>query len=557
MGYILKRVFQCLAALFLLVAGLYFLEQLHASKYVCYGFVAVYSTLACSLMLHLHNAQKSKNTSNYIENLLSPKEVDVISVGLSDKNAVMDAEVARATEVFYRDLIDSLKQLAGGVDRQAIGTANISHFLDGVKKSISEQSKKTSRISQIAEQMSSATSTIAQNATLAGKSAAQTNISCIEGMKVVDELVTSFDEINSFVNTVSDVLSSLQQQSQDIQSITDVINGIADQTNLLALNAAIEAARAGEYGRGFSVVADEVRGLANQTTKATSEIAAMLSENQVHSQKAADIMSDLEVRMQKALGTVRVSGETLEHIAKQAKYSDEQMQQITTAMEEHVEAAIHVSNDIEAMNKNLIQSERDTATASDSGVELSLMAEKILGYLGKYDLGTIHDNVRSVAILSSRVIGKIFEQSIRTGAISEQDLFDRNYQPIEGTNPTKYRTRFDAFTDKMLPQLQEAILVQNPFILFAGAVDNNGYFPTHNRRYSQPLTGDYETDLVNNRTKRIFNDPTGSRCGSNTEEFLLQTYKRDTGEVIHDLSAPIYVNSRHWGGFRIGYKAEK
>ena len=67
------------------------------------------------------------------------------------------------------------------------------------------------------------------------------------------------------------------------------------------------------------------------------------------------------------------------------------------------------------------------------------------------------------------------------------------------------------------------------------------------------MTGNYEKNLVNSRTKRIFDDYTGSRCGSNNETFLLQTYKRDTGEVVHDLSAPIFVKGRHWGGFRVGY----
>ena len=109
----------------------------------------------------------------------------------------------------------------------------------------------------------------------------------------------------------------------------------------------------------------------------------------------------------------------------------------------------------------------------------------------------------------------------------------------------------------MLPAIQEPLLEANSFIIYAGAVDKNGYFPTHNKKFSQPLTGNYETDLANNRTKRIFNDKTGSRCGSNTSTFLLQTYKRDTGEIMHDLSAPIYVNGKHWGGFRIGYKAKE
>ena len=106
-----------------------------------------------------------------------------------------------------------------------------------------------------------------------------------------------------------------------------------------------------------------------------------------------------------------------------------------------------------------------------------------------------------------------------------------------------------------MPALQEALLASMPQLAYCGAVDDNGYFPTHNKKFSQPLTGDYATDIVNNRTKRIFNDRTGARCGSNTKAFLLQTYKRDTGEVMHDLSAPIYVDGRHWGGFRVGYRS--
>ena len=134
-------------------------------------------------------------------------------------------------------------------------------------------------------------------------------------------------------------------------------------------------------------------------------------------------------------------------------------------------------------------------------------------------------------------------------------MFDRNYKAIPNTNPAKHSTQFDDFTDQVLPEVQEALLVALPQLVYAGAVDNNGYFPTHNKKFSQPLTGDYDVDLVNNRTKRIFSDRTGKRCGANTKPFLLQTYKRDTGEVMHDLSVPIYVNGRHWGGFRVGYRS--
>jgi methyl-accepting chemotaxis protein len=98
-------------------------------------------------------------------------------------------------------------------------------------------------------------------------------------------------------------------------------------------------------------------------------------------------------------------------------------------------------------------------------------------------------------------------------------------------------------------------LQRYPQLAFTGAYDNYIYYPTHIKKYSQPLTENYKVDIVNNRTKRIFNYRTGTRCGSHTKPFLLQTYKRDTGEVMHDMSAPIYVEGKHWGGFRIGYRS--
>ena len=116
-----------------------------------------------------------------------------------------------------------------------------------------------------------------------------------------------------------------------------------------------------------------------------------------------------------------------------------------------------------------------------------------------------------------------------------------------------FSAELDKFTDQAFPAIQEAILARHTKVTYAGAVDRKGYFPTHNRKFSQALSGNYQKDLLQNRTKRIFNDRTGSRCGSNTAAMLLQTYKRDTGEIMHDLSVPIYVAGKHWGGFRIGF----
>jgi methyl-accepting chemotaxis protein len=190
-----------------------------------------------------------------------------------------------------------------------------------------------------------------------------------------------------------------------------------------------------------------------------------------------------------------------------------------------------------------------------SAMVLSERAELVYEVIAASNARTEHDEIVQAATLAARRIGKLFEESIAAGRISEAALFDRHYQAIPHTNPAKHSTQFDAFTDRVLPEIQEALLEAMPQLAYAGAVDNNGYFPTHNKKFSRPLTGDYDTDLVNNRTKRIFSDRTGKRCGSNTKPFLLQTYKRDTGEVMHDLSVPIYVGGKHWGGFRVGYRS--
>jgi methyl-accepting chemotaxis protein len=235
--------------------------------------------------------------------------------------------------------------------------------------------------------------------------------------------------------------------------------------------------------------------------------------------------------------------------------SQNEIQQIASASRDHVEMAHVIADAILRIRDGLLVTEAELPLASKSAMVLAERAEGLFEAAVASGAQTSHDALRAVAQQAAHEVGRLFERAIANGEISEAALFDRQYRPIPNTNPPKHATAFDAFTDRVLPALQEKILQDMPQVAYAGAVDNNGYFPTHNRKFSKTLTGDYETDLVNNRTKRIFNDRTGMRCGANTKAFLLQTYKRDTGEVMHDLSAPIHVNGRHWGGFRIGYRS--
>lgn len=149
------------------------------------------------------------------------------------------------------------------------------------------------------------------------------------------------------------------------------------------------------------------------------------------------------------------------------------------------------------------------------------------------------------------------EQLLTAGKLKENQLFDTFYIPIPNTSPQKYHTQYDRRLDELIQDALDKCLAKDERIAFVVAVDINGYLPTHNKKYSQPLTGKAEVDLNNNRTKRIFNDRTGLAAAKNTEPFLLQRYQRDTGEQMSDISVPILIRGKHWGALRIGYKTTK
>jgi methyl-accepting chemotaxis protein len=148
----------------------------------------------------------------------------------------------------------------------------------------------------------------------------------------------------------------------------------------------------------------------------------------------------------------------------------------------------------------------------------------------------------------------VLEKWIASGEISEERLFAFLYYPMPRTDPPKFNTDWDRLSDRDIQAIEEAVLSKSSTISFAVMVDKFGYLPTHNLRYSQPLTGNTATDLVNNRTKRIFNDRTGLSAARNEAAFLIQQYQRDTGEVMFDISVPIMVKGKRWGAVRIGYR---
>ena len=135
------------------------------------------------------------------------------------------------------------------------------------------------------------------------------------------------------------------------------------------------------------------------------------------------------------------------------------------------------------------------------------------------------------------------------------NIFDQSYRPIPGTTPQKYAVSWGEAYDRNCQKLLDDCLADIPGAAFAVGMTQDSYLSAHNTKFSKPLTGNSEVDLVGNRTRRKFELVSEKRAAANTEQILLQTYLRDTGEVLCDLAMPIYVAGRHWGNVRVGIPA--
>lgn len=161
------------------------------------------------------------------------------------------------------------------------------------------------------------------------------------------------------------------------------------------------------------------------------------------------------------------------------------------------------------------------------------------------------ERARILAISGAASIGKMFEDAVATGQLTLDQVFDTNYQEIPNTSPKRFKTAYDSWTDRHFRQVTESYL-KDETVVFTVPVDKNGYLPTHNLKFSKGGLSE-----AANRTKRIFDDPVGIKAARSSDEFLMQEYRRDTGEIMWDVSAPIYVSGKHWGAFRVGYSMDR
>ncbi|WP_438810859.1 methyl-accepting chemotaxis protein [Pseudomonas reactans] len=466
----------------------------------------------------------------------------------------------RAPVIASSDAVDAIGELTRDLSyttsHNALSAAGVAFSVKQLAARVQSQLGAAKQIVSSAEVMIGTEKVTSQLSREALVAASQAHQRSTEGREVLAQSITRMHQLSQRANASRELIEALSLRSEEIQRVTLVIQSIASQTNLLALNAAIEAARAGEHGRGFAVVADEVRGLAGRTATATDEVGVMVADIQQRTAQVVEQIRQLSADLHTGVEQVEHAGEQLQSIASLAADVEGQVNEIAQGTDTNRTQLDSLFHAVEQMRSDLAVSDQQTRQLADAAVQMEGQAETISERLAEVGLDDYHQRIYDLAREGASRIAAQFEADVQQNRISLDDLFDRSYTPIANTSPSKYHTRFDGYTDQVLPAIQEALLPRHEGLVFAIACTPQGYVPTHNKAFSHALTGDVQVDAVQNRTKRKFEDRTGIRCGSHQQAVLLQTYTRDTGELMHDLSVPIMVKGRHWGGLRLGYKPE-
>ena len=453
-------------------------------------------------------------------------------------------------------LRDIMLELYGQAGHVAITSCRTMASIEQLAASIFESRELAESVAVASEEMTATLNDVAGTTAKASTLSQQVDDSAKDGQNVVSKTAESIEQIRAGVEETLAVMNRLEISSVQIGDIIGLIEDVADQTNLLALNAAIEAARAGDAGRGFAVGANEVKNLSGKTSTSTQQIGTIIKAIQKDIREAMKSIESEKGRVEHGVTNSARASDQITTILNLASESADMINSIAIATEEQSATTANISTKIHQVSETTgeiqVQMENSLATF---GV-LSQTAEKIYNTVGRFKVGNYHDSIKDLAgELRDRATARL-EKAISEGRITREALFSADYKPVPNTMPQKFNTPFDRLFDEIISPIQEEIVARDSKLFYTICLDRNGYCPSHNKRYTQPLTGDLQKDSGGNRTKRIFDDRTGLRAATNQEPFLLQTYMRDTGEVMNDMSTPIIIGGKHWGTVRIGYLNE-
>ncbi|WP_407047275.1 methyl-accepting chemotaxis protein [Pseudomonas protegens] len=283
-------------------------------------------------------------------------------------------------------LRDTLQSISGSAHQLASAAEELNSVTEEGARGLSQQNNEIEQAATAVNEMTSAVEEVARNAVSTSEASKSATTSAGDGRDQVRETVSAIERMSSDVQGTASLIGDLANESRDIGKVLDVIRGLADQTNLLALNAAIEAARAGEAGRGFAVVADEVRALAHRTQQSTSEIERMIGSIQSGTEHAVDSMRNSTERAESTLSIARGAGQSLDTINSAISEINERNLVIASAAEEQAQVAREVDRNLVNIRDLSVQSTTGANQTQAASSELSRLAVDLSNLVTRFKL---------------------------------------------------------------------------------------------------------------------------------------------------------------------------
>ncbi|POA57100.1 methyl-accepting chemotaxis protein [Pseudomonas sp. FW507-12TSA] len=292
----------------------------------------------------------------------------------------------RAMAKMQEKLRDTLQRISGSATQLASAAEELNSVTEESARGLTQQNNEIEQAATAVNEMTSAVEEVARNAVSTSEASKNATASAGDGRDLVQETVAAIERMSGDVQDTASLIGDLANESRDIGKVLDVIRGLADQTNLLALNAAIEAARAGEAGRGFAVVADEVRALAHRTQQSTSEIERMIGSIQNGTEQAVDSMRNSTERAESTLNIARGAGLSLDTINSAIIEINERNLVIASAAEEQAQVAREVDRNLVNIRDLSVQSATGANQTSAASNELSRLAVDLNSMVARFNL---------------------------------------------------------------------------------------------------------------------------------------------------------------------------
>ena len=466
---------------------------------------------------------------------------------------------AMATQGIEEVTENAIRAVARDCGSLSIECSDVAGYVSGVATRISENLKMLDQLEEVTTRLLGDQGRVSDSTDEARLLAEQAKAKLEAGRDAIEGTIAGFKGLTELVVQLGERMAGFASAMSQVQKVSSTIEAIARKTNMLALNATIEAARAGDAGRSFAVVAAEVKKLAHDTRTATSQIAATIGEL---TREAGAVTSEIKTGVDRSREAQKGFGQISDTVR--------EVSEIVAMVDRQTEGIAHSTSMIQTSVDRVKAGLTDFAgDARDNGQELMSAKERLqhLESLSNTMLDTLANSGAEIddtpfilkAQEAMRAIQSEVERGIAAGEISENEVFDRNYKLIEGSNPAQYDSGFCDFADKYVRPILDRFKATDGRIIGSAITDVNGYLPTHlSERCHKPGPDPVWND-AHCRNKRIFMDETTRNAINSNKPAMLATYRMELGDKyipVKNVFVPVWFNGRRWGNFELAYRDE-